>query len=121
MAILPRPFMPTFPDNSFSVPSLAGSIAGGGSLYARILCEEFRHFLSTPSITEHCLCKKLRRKISGHHLPRFSPHKCPEKPFSVLERRILPKAGENERTPFVFYSNPHHVQNPRLGTSFETI
>ena len=51
----------------------------------------------------------------------FSPHKCPKKPFSVLERRILPKAGENERTPFVFCPNPHHVQNPRLGTRFETV
>ena len=51
----------------------------------------------------------------------FLPHKCPKKPFSVFERRILPKAGENERTPFVFCPNPHHVQNPRLGTRFETV
>jgi hypothetical protein len=51
----------------------------------------------------------------------FLPHKCPKKPFSVFKRRILPKAGENERTPFVFCPNPHHVQNPRLGTRFETV
>ena len=27
------------------------------SAYARALCEDFRHFLSTQSITEHCLCE----------------------------------------------------------------
>ena len=66
--------------------------------------------------------RKSRRKFPGHRFyPVFPSHKCPKKPFSVFERRILPKAGENERTPFVFYSNPHHVQNPRLGTRFETV
>ena len=66
--------------------------------------------------------KKHRRKFFRPPLlSRFSPHKCPKKPFSVFERRILPKAGENERTPFVFCPNPHHVQNPRLGTRFETV
>ena len=54
-------------------------------------------------------------------LSRFPPHKCPKKRFSVFEWRALQKAGENERTPFVFCPNPHHVQNPRLGTRFETV
>ena len=54
-------------------------------------------------------------------LSRFSPHKCPKRRFSVFERSILPKVGEKERTPFVFCPNPHHVQNPRLGTRFETV
>ena len=45
----------------------------------------------------------------------------PKKPFSVFERGILPKVGERERTPFAFCPNPHHVQNPRLGTRFETV
>jgi hypothetical protein len=51
----------------------------------------------------------------------FLPHKCPKTPFSVFEQRFLPKAGENERTPFVFCPHPHHVQKPRLGTRFETV
>ena len=54
-------------------------------------------------------------------LSRFSSHKCPKKAILRFERRFLPKAGENERTPFVFCPNPHHVQNPRLGTRFETV
>ena len=54
-------------------------------------------------------------------LSRFSPHKSPKNPFSVFERRIVQIEGERERTPFVFYPNPHHVQKTRLGTRFETV
>ena len=54
-------------------------------------------------------------------LPRFCRINARKERFSVFEWRALPKAGENERTPFVFYPNPHHVQNPRLGTRFETV
>ena len=69
-----------------------------------------------------CLCQETPKKdFPILFLPRFTKHKCPKRRFSVFERRILPKAGENERTPFVFCPNPHHVQNPRLGTRFETV
>jgi len=60
-------------------------------------------------------------RFPGSVSSSFTKHKCPKKRFSVLERRFLPKVGERERTPFVFCPNPHHVKNPRLGTSFETI
>ena len=68
------------------------------------------------------LCQETPKKdFRSSLLSHFTQHKSPKKRFSVFERRILPKAGENERTPFVFYPNPHHVQNPRLGTRFETV
>ena len=69
-----------------------------------------------------CLCQEtLKKDFPILFLPRFTKHKCRKMPFSAFEQRILPKAGEKERTPFVFCPNPHHVQNPRLGTRFETV
>ena len=67
------------------------------------------------------MLRNSEERFLGSVSTSFSPHKRPKKPFSVFERSILPKVGEKERTPFVFCSNPHHVQNPRLGTRFETV
>ena len=67
------------------------------------------------------MLKNSEKSFPTTALSSFSPHKSPKRRFSVFERRILPKVGENERTPFVFCPNPHHVQNPRLGTRFETV
>jgi hypothetical protein len=35
------------------------------SAYARALCEVFRHFLSEPSITGHCLCEDFPKFLFG--------------------------------------------------------
>ena len=76
----------------------------------------------TAKDTVKALCQETPKKdFRPPLLSRFPPYKNREKRFSVFERRILPKAGENERTPFVFCPNPHHVQKPRLGTRFETV
>ena len=68
------------------------------------------------------LCEETPKKVSRPpFLPPFCRIDARKMPFSVFEWRALPKVGENERTPFVFCPNPHHVQNPRLGTRFETV
>ena len=33
--------------------------------YTCVLCEDFLHFLSTPSITGHCLCEEIPKKLFG--------------------------------------------------------
>ena len=35
------------------------------TVYARALCEDFRHFLSEPSITEHGLCEDFPKILFG--------------------------------------------------------
>jgi hypothetical protein len=73
-----------------------------------------RKFFSESFSWNHCGRK------AGINIPRFYLKKARKKPFSVFERRLLPVEGEKERTPFVFIANPNRIQNPRLGTRFET-
>ena len=58
------------------------------SAYARALCEDFRHFLSEPSITEHGLCEDFPKILFGGSLAAGSA----EKSFSMK------KFGEHVRT-----------------------
>jgi len=60
--------MLTFPEKSFTTPSLAYLIVGDGhpfSTYACALYEDSRHFLSSPSIIEHYLCEDFPKFLFG--------------------------------------------------------
>ena len=77
-----NPFMLTFPDNSFLSPSLVCPAFGvmlEQTVYARALCEDFRHFLSESSITGHGLCEDFPKKLFGDSLASGSA----EKSFSM--------------------------------------
>ena len=67
------------------------------------------------------LCQKISKKnFRPTVLLQFLPHKSSKKAFSVFERRLLPVEVERERTPFVSITNPNRIDNPRLGTRFES-
>ena len=104
-------------------------ISGSFTLLLMEVFEESQLYYTTPQAKKQAgnagnanICQKTPKKVSRPSLlSHFTQRKSPKKPFSVFEWSALPKVGENERTPFVFYSNPNRIENPIFGTRFETV